>query len=79
MNANAEAGQRHNEARKQRDLLLAGDSAFNSDFYYRYLASQGYLPGYKLPPIAAAGSPAGAPRSHWTRELPVAAALSGTQ
>ena len=45
-----EAGQRHNEARKQRDLLLAGDSAFNSDFYtYRYLASQGYLPGYNFP------------------------------
>jgi superfamily II DNA/RNA helicase/very-short-patch-repair endonuclease len=45
-----EAQQRHNEARKQRDLLLAGDSAFNSDFYtYRYLASQGLLPGYNFP------------------------------
>jgi Lhr-like helicase len=45
-----EAQQRHNEARKQRDLLLAGDSAFNSDFYtYRYLASQGFLPGYSFP------------------------------
>lgn len=45
-----EAQQRHNEARKQRDLLLAGDSAFNSDFYtYRYLASQGFLPGYNFP------------------------------
>lgn len=45
-----EAQQRHNEARRQRDLLLAGDSAFNSDFYtYRYLASQGFLPGYNFP------------------------------
>lgn len=45
-----EAQQRHNEARRQRDLLLAGDSAFNSDFYtYRYLASQGLLPGYNFP------------------------------
>ena len=45
-----EAQQRHNEARKQRDLLLAGDSAFNSDFYtYRYFASQGFLPGYNFP------------------------------
>jgi Lhr-like helicase/very-short-patch-repair endonuclease len=45
-----EAQQRHNEARKQRDLLLAGDSAFNSDFYtYRYMASQGFLPGYNFP------------------------------
>jgi very-short-patch-repair endonuclease len=31
-------------------LLLAGESAFNSDFYtYRYLASQGFLPGYNFP------------------------------
>jgi len=45
-----EAQQRHNEARKQRDLLLAGDNAFNSDFNtYRYLASQGFLPGYNFP------------------------------
>lgn len=45
-----EAQQRHNEARKQRDLLLAGGSAFNSDFYtYRYMASQGFLPGYNFP------------------------------
>ena len=45
-----EAQQRHNEARRQRDLLLAGDSAFNSDFYtYRYLASQAFLPGYNFP------------------------------
>jgi len=45
-----EAQQRHNEARRQRDLLLAGDSAVNSDFEtYRYLASQGFLPGYNFP------------------------------
>lgn len=45
-----EASIRHNEARRQRDLLLAGDSKASSDFYtYRYLASQGFLPGYNFP------------------------------
>lgn len=45
-----EAQQRHNEARRQRDLLLAGDNPLNSDFNtYRYLASQGFLPGYNFP------------------------------
>ena len=45
-----EAHQRYNEAKKQQELLLAGDSAYKSDFNtYRYLASQGFLPGYNFP------------------------------
>lgn len=45
-----EAAQRHDEARRQRELLLAGDDSFQSDFQtYRYLASQGFLPGYNFP------------------------------
>lgn len=46
----AEAKQRHDEAYRQRDLLLQEGGVFNSDFYtYRYLASQGFLPGYNFP------------------------------
>ncbi|HVT60488.1 MAG TPA: DEAD/DEAH box helicase [Thermoanaerobaculia bacterium] len=39
------------EARAQIDLLTAQDDAsFQSDFYpYRYLASEGFLPGYSFP------------------------------
>lgn len=45
-----EAGQRYNEARNQHDLLLKANSSVTSDFYtYRYLASQGFLPGYNFP------------------------------
>ncbi len=45
-----EANARYIEARKQHNLLLEGDSRFNSDFYsYRYLASQNFLPGYNFP------------------------------
>ena len=45
-----EAKQRYDEARIQHDLLLESSRTFNSDFYtYRYLASQGFLPGYNFP------------------------------
>jgi hypothetical protein len=45
-----EAMQRYNEAFRQRELLLDEGRTFNSDFYtYRYLASQGFLPGYNFP------------------------------
>ena len=45
-----EANSRYVEARMQHNLLLKGDSRFNSDFYsYRYLASQNFLPGYNFP------------------------------
>jgi hypothetical protein len=45
-----DAKQRHDEAFRQRELLLQETGSFNSDFYtYRYLASQGSLPGYNFP------------------------------
>ncbi len=45
-----EASLRYNEARIQQNLLLDAAATFNSDFYtYRYLASQGFLPGYNFP------------------------------
>ncbi|MDG9672171.1 DEAD/DEAH box helicase [Hahella sp. CR1] len=44
------AGQRYGEARTQMDLLLDAHSDTSSDFStYRYLASQGFLPGYNFP------------------------------
>jgi superfamily II DNA/RNA helicase len=45
-----DAKQRHDEAFRQRELLLQERDSLNSDFYtYRYLASQGFLPGYNFP------------------------------
>lgn len=43
------AQRRMNDAIKQREILLSG-SASNQDFYtYRFLASQGFMPGYNFP------------------------------
>ena len=45
-----DANLRYREAKVQQDLLLQGLPTMNSDFYsYRYLASQGFLPGYNFP------------------------------
>lgn len=45
-----EARMRYDEARLQHGLLLQNQARTNSDFYsYRYLASQGFLPGYNFP------------------------------
>lgn len=45
-----EADRRYYEAKTQQDLLLQSSATMNSDFYtYRYLASQGFLPGYNFP------------------------------
>lgn len=45
-----EADRRYYEAKTQQDLLLQSSKSTNSDFYtYRYLASQGFLPGYNFP------------------------------
>jgi superfamily II DNA/RNA helicase/very-short-patch-repair endonuclease len=45
-----EAKMRYDEARIQRDLLLDSQASMSSDFYaYRYLASEGFLPGYNFP------------------------------
>ncbi|GIE90488.1 DEAD/DEAH box helicase [Actinoplanes regularis] len=52
-----DADQRYREARQRIDLLLnQSDEKGQSDFYtYRYLASEGFLPGYSFPrlPLAA--------------------------
>ncbi len=49
----ARARARQNEARRQLNLLLQMDVAQEeSDFYpYRYLASEGFLPGYNFPSL----------------------------
>ncbi|MGB9687216.1 MAG: DUF1998 domain-containing protein, partial [Rectinema subterraneum] len=40
----------YNDAKRQLDVLLSPSASFNTDFYiYRYLASQGFLPGYSFP------------------------------
>ena len=44
------AKRRHAQALEQLDLLKQGKSALSSDFYaYRYLATEGFLPGYNFP------------------------------
>ncbi len=44
------ASKRYGEAKTQLDLLLNAGTEYNSDFStYRYLASQGFLPGYNFP------------------------------
>lgn len=41
---------RHSQAIDQLNLLQRGTSALSSDFYtYRYLATEGFLPGYNFP------------------------------
>ena len=45
-----EAKARYDEAYMQQNLLLDSRSTMNSDFYtYRYLAAEGFLPGYNFP------------------------------
>ena len=45
-----EAKHRYDEAYTQQSLLLDSKRTMNSDFYtYRYLASEGFLPGYNFP------------------------------
>ena len=44
------------EAEQQRDLLIQAQNVMEADFYtYRYLASEGFLPGYNFPrlPLSA--------------------------
>jgi len=44
------AQRRHAQAIEQLNLLQKGDSQRSSDFYtYRYLATEGFLPGYNFP------------------------------
>jgi Lhr-like helicase len=60
---------RYGDAARQRTVLLKSGNTQNSDFYtYRYLASQGFLPGYNFPRlplmawIPARGGKGGAPQ-----------------
>ena len=51
-----EAERQEREAKRQKDLLCNFEGAGEADFYpYRYLASEGFLPGYNFPrlPIRA--------------------------
>ncbi len=44
------ARSRHAQAMEQLDLLQRGTDSLSSDFYtYRYLATEGFLPGYNFP------------------------------
>ncbi len=44
------AQRRYLDAKRQHDVLLSARATQNSDFYtYRYLAGQGFLPGYNFP------------------------------
>ena len=44
------AGRRYHDAQRQKEILLSPNASLNMDFYtYRYLASQGFLPGYNFP------------------------------
>src|SRR5262249_58597203 len=44
------AQSRHTQAIDQLNLLQQGTSSLSSDFYtYRYLATEGFLPGYNFP------------------------------
>jgi len=45
-----DAQRREAQANQQITLLLGGSASFSSDFYtYRYLATEGFLPGYNFP------------------------------
>lgn len=48
--ARENAKRRYNDAQKQYQVLLKEGNTQNTDFYsFRYLASQGFLPGYNFP------------------------------
>ena len=72
------AKSRDAQAYDQINLLKQGTSSFSSDFYtYRYLATEGFLPGYNFPrlplmayvPAAADGAAAARPISSVPRFL----------
>jgi superfamily II DNA/RNA helicase len=45
-----DANQMRNQAEQQNNLLLNGRASASSDYYtYRYLATEGFLPGYNFP------------------------------
>jgi Lhr-like helicase len=56
------AKQRYAQAIDQIELLKRGTASFSSDFYtYRYLATEGFLPGYNFPRLPLMAYVPGAP------------------
>ncbi|TXR47501.1 DEAD/DEAH box helicase [Phyllobacterium endophyticum] len=59
-----EAARRYYRATEELDLLERGDNSASSDFYtYRYLATEGFLPGYNFPRLPLYAFIPGAKRS----------------
>jgi hypothetical protein len=59
------ARDRERQAVQQLDVLQKGTSSLSSDFYtYRYLATEGFLPGYNFPRLPLMAFVPGAPGSH---------------
>jgi hypothetical protein len=59
-----EAARRYYRATEELDLLERGDNSSSSDFYtYRYLATEGFLPGYNFPRLPLYAFIPGAKRS----------------
>lgn len=64
-----QAKARYDEAYTQQNLLLRSRTAMNSDFYtYRYLASQGFLPGYNFPRLPLMAFIPGRPKRRVARD-----------
>jgi len=61
-----DAEQREREARREIDLLLnQGNNVTQSDFYpYRYLANEGFLPGYNFPRLPLRALVSGREEAH---------------
>lgn len=61
-----DAQRRQRQALDQIDLLLRGDRGQSSDFYtYRYLATEGFLPGYNFPRLPLMAYIPGVAESRW--------------
>ena len=66
------------EAEDQVRLLTEAENVVQSDFYsYRYFASEGFLPGYSFPRLAAVSLHPRPPANQEPRGVPVAPAFSG--
>ncbi len=64
-----QAKARYDEAYTQQNLLLGSRATMNSDFYtYRYLASQGFLPGYNFPRLPLMAFIPGRPKRKVARD-----------
>ena len=64
-----QAKARYDEAYTQQNLLLGTRATMNSDFYtYRYLASQGFLPGYNFPRLPLMAFIPGRPKKRVARD-----------